>query len=144
MGNLFSVEAKIRALVPGLWAVWYKKARLKRKAEEKKRAAEDARKEEEKRRSIAHQGNNEGDGSVGTSSEAEGAAAELDKKDVLSAVEFMAGKLLSKIQGLSFELTTEMRDLQSALSKMESYSVKLISKLQDLLNDQEGLLEGKD
>jgi len=142
--NLFSVEAKIRALVPGLWAVWYKKQRLKRKAEEKKRAADDARKEEEKRRSIAHQGNNEGDGSVGTSSEAEGAAAELDKKDVLSAVEFMAGKLLSKIQGLSFELTTEMRDLQSALSKMESYSVKLISKLQDLYNDQDDLLQGKD
>merc|ERR1712182_182319 len=144
--NMFNVEAKVRALVPGLWAVWYKKARLKRKAEEKKRAAEEARKEEEKKRSLAHQGmiNDDDKGSAGTSSEADAAAAELDKKDVLSAVEFMAGKLLSKIQGLSFELTTEMRDLQSALSKMESYSVKLISKLQDLLNDQEGLLEGKD
>merc|ERR1711934_1281523 len=82
-------------------------------------------------------------GSAGTSSEADFAAAELDKKDVLSAVEFMAGKLLSKIQGLSFELTTEMRDLQSALSKMESYSVKLISKLQDLYNDQDDLLQAR-
>jgi len=144
--NLFNVEAKVRALVPGLWAVWYKKARLKRKAEEKKRAAEEARKEEEKKRSLAHQGmiNDDDKGSAGTSSEADAAAAELDKKDVLSAVEFMAGKLLSKIQGLSFELTTEMRDLQSALSKMESYSVKLISKLQDLYNDQDDLLQGKD
>jgi len=141
--NLFSLEAKIRALVPGLWAHWYKKERLKRKAEEKKRAAEEARKEEEKKRSLAHQGHNE-DGSAATSSEADQGAADLDKKDVLSAVEFMAGKLLSKIQGLSFELTTEMRDLQSALSKMESYSVKLISKLQDLYNDQDDLLQGKD
>merc|ERR1719235_434060 len=90
--NLFSIEAKIRALVPGLWAVWYKKARLKRKAEEKKRAAEEARKEEEKKRSLAHQGmiNDDDKGSAGTSSEADAAAAELDKKDVLSAVEFMA------------------------------------------------------
>merc|ERR1711977_478356 len=141
--NVFSLEAKIRALVPGLWAVWYKKQRLKRKAEEKKRAAEEARKEEEKKRSLKHDGKQD-DGSAGTSSDADGEAEALDKKDILSAVEFMAGKLLSKIQGLSFELTTEMRDLQSALSKMESYSVKLISKLQDLLNDQEGLLEGKD
>merc|ERR1719420_2596573 len=46
--NAFSLEAKIRALVPGLWAQWYKKTRMKRKAEEKKRAAEEARKEEEK------------------------------------------------------------------------------------------------
>merc|ERR1719453_2771622 len=68
--NLFSVEAKIRALVPGLWAVWYKKQRLKRKAEEKKRAAEEARKEEEKKRSIAHQGGNEGG--------ADGSAADAD------------------------------------------------------------------
>jgi hypothetical protein len=144
--NLFSVEAKIRALVPGLWAVWYKKQRLKRKAEEKKRAAEEARKEDEKKRSLAHEGGggDRGSESAGTSSEADGHAAELDKKDVLSAVEFMAGKLLSKIQGLSFELTTEMRDLQTALSKMESYSVKLISKLQDLYNDQEDLLQGKE
>merc|ERR1712093_835209 len=142
--NLFSLEAKIRALVPGLWAVWYKKARLKRKAEEKKRIADEARRDEEKKRSLAHQAGDGGDGSAASSSEADNGAAELDKKDVLSAVEFMAGKLLSKIQGLSLELTTEMRDLQSALSKMESYSVKLISKLQDLLNDQEGLLEGKD
>jgi len=143
--NAFSLETKIRALVPGLWAVWYKKARLKRKADEKKRAADEARKEEEKKRSMMHDGNMEaGEGSAGTSSEADGAAAELDKKDVLSAVEFMAGKLLSKIQGLSFELTTEMRDLQSALSKMESYSVKLISKLQDLYNDQDDLLQGKE
>jgi len=141
--NVFSLEAKIRALVPGLWAVWYKKQRLKRKADEKKRAAEEARKEEEKKRSLKHDGKQD-DGSAGTSSDADGEAEALDKKDILSAVEFMAGKLLSKIQGLSFELTTEMRDLQSALSKMESYSVKLISKLQDLLNDQEGLLEGKD
>merc|ERR1719182_968052 len=141
--NVFSLEAKIRALVPGLWAVWYKKERLKRKADEKKRAAEEARKEEEKKRSLAHQGHNE-EGSAATSSEAGGTAADLDKKDVLSAVEFMAGKLLSKVQGLSFELTTEMRDLQSALSKMESYSVKLISKLQDLYNDQDDLLQGKD
>merc|ERR1719240_893910 len=141
--NLFSLEAKIRALVPGLWAHWYKKARLRRKAEEKKRAAEEARKEEEKKRSLAHGGQG-GPGSAASSSEADGNALELDKKDVLSAVEFMAGKLLSKIQGLSFELTTEMRDLQSALSKMESYSVKLISKLQDLYNDQDDLIQGKD
>merc|ERR1712100_687677 len=102
--NLFNVEAKIRALVPGLWATWYKKARLKRKAEEKRRAAEEARKEEEKKRSLAHPGKDEngmGGGSAASSSEADGEAAELDKKDVLSAVEFMAGKLLSKIQGLS-------------------------------------------
>merc|ERR1712182_161118 len=98
---------------------------------------------EAKKRSLKHDGKQD-DGSAGTSSDADGEAEALDKKDILSAVEFMAGKLLSKIQGLSFELTTEMRDLQSALSKMESYSVKLISKLQDLLNDQEGLLEGKD
>merc|ERR1719247_1006440 len=144
--NIFNVEAKVRMLVPGLWAQWYKKARLKRKAEEKKRAADEARKDEEKKRSLAHQGMNvdNDQGSAGSSSEADHAAAELDKKDVLSAVEFMAGKLLSKIQGLSFELTTEMRDLQTALSKMESYSVKLISKLQDLYNDQEDLLQGKE
>jgi hypothetical protein len=142
----FSLEAKVRALVPGLWAHWYKKQRLKRKADEKKRVADEARKEEEKKRSMAHQGGNDGggDGSSGSSSVADHAAAELDKKDVLAAVEFMAGKLLSKIQGLSFELTTEMRDLQSALSKMESYSVKLISKLQDLYNDQDDLLQGKE
>merc|ERR1711907_73886 len=54
--NLFNVEAKVRMLVPGLWAQWYKKARLKRKAEEKKRAADEARKEEEKKRSLAHEG----------------------------------------------------------------------------------------
>merc|ERR1711990_939760 len=117
--NVFSLEAKIRALVPGLWAVW------------------------DKKRSLKHDGKQD-DGSAGTSSDADGEAEALDKKDILSAVEFMAGKLLSKIQGLSFELTTEMRDLQTALSKMESYSVKLISKLQDLYNDQEGLLEGKE
>merc|ERR1719454_1119672 len=142
--NAFSLEAKIRALVPGLWAQWYKKTRMKRKAEEKKRAADEARKEEEKKRAIAHEGGRAGSEGSAESSEGDGAAAELDKKDVLSAVEFMAGKLLSKIQGLSFELTTEMRDLQSALSKMESYSVKLISKLQDLYNDQDDLLQGKD
>lgn len=71
-------------------------------------------------------------------------ALELDKKDILSAVENMAGKLLSKIQGLSFELTTEMRDLQGALSKMESYTRRLSSKLEDLYNDQVQLLEDKD
>merc|ERR1719482_1940601 len=71
--NVFSLEAKIRALVPGLWAQWYKKARLKRKAEEKKRAAEEARKEEEKKRSLAHQGRDDGaEGSAATSSEAGG------------------------------------------------------------------------
>merc|ERR1719217_1343017 len=77
--NLFSVEAKIRALVPGLWAHWYKKQRLKRKAEEKKRAAEEARKEEEKKRSLAHDGNDAGgEGSAGSSSEADQGAADLD------------------------------------------------------------------
>merc|ERR1719326_2169574 len=81
--NLFSLEAKIRALVPGLWAVWYKKARLKRKAEEKKRIADEARREEEKKRSLAHQGQggDRGSESAGTSSEADGHTAELDKKD---------------------------------------------------------------
>merc|ERR1711959_750049 len=71
-------------------------------------------------------------------------AAELDKKDILSAVENMAGKLLSKIQGLSFELTTEMRDLQSALTKMETYTDRLSKKLEDLYNDQVELLENQD
>merc|ERR1711908_180074 len=70
-------------------------------------------------------------------------AEDLDKRDILRAVENMAGKLLSKIQGLSFELTTEMRDLQSALTKMESYTRRLSGKLEDLYNDQVELLESQ-
>merc|ERR1719316_249967 len=108
--EFFSLEMRIRALAPGLWASMYKKTRLRRK-------------QEEKQRKIAHQTGYEAQGGedwhdMGSQNE----AAELDKKDILSAVENMAGKLLSKIQGLSFELTTEMRDLQSALTKMETYT----------------------
>jgi len=144
--NIFSIERHIRAVAPGLWAQMYKKTRLKRKAEEKKKALEEAKKADTKRKAIAHEAgpgarahhDHHSEGSSGGHE-----AAELDKKDVLSAVEFLAGKLLSKIQGLSFELTTEMRDLQSALSKMEGYSVRLVSKLQDLHNDQCELLEEK-
>jgi hypothetical protein len=71
-------------------------------------------------------------------------AEDLDKQDILKSVENMAGKLLSKIQGLSFELTTEMRDLQSALTKMESYTSRLSTKLEDLFNDQVELLESQE
>merc|ERR1719311_275140 len=120
--EFFSLEMRIRALAPGLWASMYKKTRL-----------------------IAHQTGYEAQGGedwhdMGYQNE----AAELDKKDILSAVENMAGKLLSKIQGLSFELTTEMRDLQSALTKMETYTDRLSKKLEDLYNDQVELLEEKD
>merc|ERR1719387_3064926 len=80
--NIFNVEAKVRALVPGLWAQWYNKARMRRKAEEKKRVADEARREEEKKRSLAHMGGVDAkeEGSAGTSSEADAAAAEHEKK----------------------------------------------------------------
>jgi hypothetical protein len=123
----------------------YKKTRMKRKQEEKKKALEDAKKADANKKPIAHDaggGRPDDHYSEGASS-GPGLGAELDKKDVLSAIEFLAGKLLSKIQGLSFELTTEMRDLQSALTKMEGYSLRLVSKLEDLYNDQSELLTDK-
>jgi len=143
--EFFSLEMRIRALAPGLWASMYKKTRLRRKQEEKQRLLDQKKEQEEKKRKIAHQTGYEAQGGedwhdMGYQNE----AAELDKKDILSAVENMAGKLLSKIQGLSFELTTEMRDLQSALTKMETYTDRLSKKLEDLYNDQVELLEEKD
>jgi hypothetical protein len=143
--NIFSIERHIRAVAPGLWAQMYKKTRMKRKQEEKKKALEDAKKADANKKPIAHDaggGRPDDHYSEGASS-GPGLGAELDKKDVLSAIEFLAGKLLSKIQGLSFELTTEMRDLQSALTKMEGYSLRLVSKLEDLYNDQSELLTDK-
>jgi hypothetical protein len=143
--EFFSLEMRIRALAPGLWASMYKKTRLRRKQEEKQRLLDQKKEQEEKKRKIAHQTGYEAQGGedwhdMGYQNE----AADLDKKDILSAVENMAGKLLSKIQGLSFELTTEMRDLQSALTKMETYTDRLSKKLEDLYNDQVELLEEKD
>lgn len=144
--GFFSLERKIRAIAPGLWAQMYKKKRLKRKQEEKQRLLKQKREAEDKKKKIAHGsgqdgGGGGGDGYAQSTSSGSMGAAELDKKDILSAVENLAGKLLSKIQGLSFELTTEMRDLQSALSKMETYTRRLSSKLEDLYNDQVELIE---
>jgi hypothetical protein len=143
--EFFSLEMRIRALAPGLWASMYKKTRLKRKQEEKQRLLDAKKEQDAKKRKLAHDTGYEASGQedwhdMGYMNE----AAELDKKDILSAVENMAGKLLSKIQGLSFELTTEMRDLQSALTKMETYTDRLSKKLEDLYNDQAELLEEKE
>jgi hypothetical protein len=145
--GVFSLENKIRAIAPGLWATMYKKERLKRKQEEKQQLQREQREADEKKRKLAHSSGlvvrhgaeadaqSDSSGSLG--------AADLDKRDILRAVENMAGKLLSKVQGLSFELTTEMRDLQSALTKMESYTRRLSTKLEDLFNDQCELLESQ-
>jgi len=144
--DFFSLERRIRHVAPGLWAQMYKKRRLKRKQEEKQRLLKEKQEKEENKRKIAHQTGllqqqqQEGD----TNSSASFGAEALDKRDILSAVENMAGKLLSKIQGLSFELTTEIRDLQSALTKMESYTARLSNKLENLYNDQVELLENQD
>jgi hypothetical protein len=149
--DLFSLERKIRWIAPGLWASMYRKERLKRKQEEKQRLLKEKQEAEEKERKIAHNAGLFRDKARTpqadenkSSSSAELDAEDLDKRDILSAVENMAGKLLSKIQGLSFELTTEMRDLQSALAKVESYSRRLSGKLESLYNDQVDLLESQD
>merc|ERR1719213_101033 len=97
--EFFSLEMRIRALAPGLWASMYKKTRLLRKQEEKQRLLDQKKEQEEKKRKIAHQTGYEAQGGedwhdMGYQND----AAELDKKDILSAVENMAGKLLSKIQ----------------------------------------------
>lgn len=144
--DFFSIERKVRAIAPGLWAQLYKKTRLKRKQDEKKRLLKDKKDSDDKKRRISHQTGHDAMGmgaaaAPASNSSLSGGAEDLDKKDVLNAVENMAGKLLSKIQGLSFELTTEMRDLQGALQKMESYTRRLSSKLEDLYNDQVTLLE---
>lgn len=149
--DLFSLERKIRYLAPGLWANMYKKTRLKRKQEEKQRLLKEKEEAEEKKRKIAHKASlfrGEAKKHVPDESKSHSSASlspeDLDKRDILSAVENMAGKLLSKIQGLSFELTTEMRDLQGALTKTESYTRRLAGKLEDLYNDQADLLQNQD
>merc|ERR1711964_263960 len=43
---------------------------------------------------------------------------EVDKKDVLNAVEHMAGKILGNIQQAQIELVTHVRDLQEWCSKL--------------------------
>jgi hypothetical protein len=146
--RLFSLENKIRMIAPGLWATMYKKERLKRKQEEKQRLLKDKQEAEEKKRKLAHNAGlvkRQGSPKDAKSNSSGSLNAEdLDKQDILKAVENMAGKLLAKIQGLSFELTTEMRDLQSALTKMESYTSRLSTKLEDLFNDQVELLESQE
>lgn len=140
--SCFSCENKIRAVAPGLWAQMYKKTRMKRKQQEKKRLQEqkeDKRKAEKTNRNISHDTYAVADRSDQGDDEPEAA----DKRDVLKAVEHMAGKLLTKIQGLSFELTTEMKDVIHNVGIFQHAVDDAQRQLGDLLIEQKELQEAQ-
>lgn len=138
--KMFSPEHRIRKIAPGLWAKMYKATRQKRKMAEKKRLLEEKKSKE--RLMALGQGDGEplSPASSGNSWAKRGGGDEA-KRDVLKAVEHMAGKLLSKVQGISFEMTAEMRDAQSAVDSLKNAGDDLERRLNSLSQEQLDLLE---
>lgn len=131
--GVFSIERKVRAIAPGLWAQLYKKRRLKRRQEEKKRMLDN--KAQQKRageRAMALR--DRYDAQSASSSMSFGDV--LSKKDVLGAIEHMAGNLLSKIQGASFELTDHAKYVQSNCTKLEQLTTEAASRLGRIYDSQ--------
>lgn len=143
---MFSVEQKVRKYAPGLWAKMYRSTRQKRKMAEKKRLLEE-KKAKERQMQLTDQnpmgmpfGGPLSPNSTG-SGWGHGGSFDDEKRDVLKAVEHMAGKLLSKVQGISFEMTAEMRDAQGAVNSLKIAGEDLERRLNNLVQDQLDLLQ---
>jgi len=136
LANLVDVESKVRRVAPGLWARIYEKSRMrekkqKEKEREEQERAEEARNEAKAAKHTAKHRLNGGKRPLPIG----------DKKDpatrtILGNVENMAGRVLSKIQGIQFEITAEMGETQEAIKNLNLAGGVLIRRLQDLHSNQ--------
>lgn len=149
--NFCSLEGKLRKYAPGLWAQLYKKKRLQRRQKEKEKKRKETSEKEKKSgmRMLEFPGAD----NASHASSSDLVTEEVDKKDIIGAVQLMAGKILGNIQTAQIELITHVRDLQDwtgkLLSFMEGYTpdgsrrrvIGAIEKLERIHSQQTRILE---